>query len=621
MKELREFLSEVTEVDSRLLKTVIALFRNPRAVLDESLERKDTYTKPLRYLLFTSTLFIIWRFIYEHYVLGFFTDLYPEVEGYWPGRIAKANSKFIDLQDTFFPFQILLFVVPFAIILLKLLFIKKKWHEVYHITLYSFGHFWIVLSAFVPVLFLFNSQLLLLILVAFSLIGLFFRKLLSKNLWVGFIKWLALSYFFIIWFYKVSLPVTQWVLAQVVLPDRYELKESTKPLQSIQLPLNGRIQFITNDPENCFFVKVENQNGLLVQYYKPDTTLLWQTMLPGVKETQKALRAMLPTSEQGFLILAEAIEPGTWHAIVISANGKILFTKIYNEGKVLNGGDMVNETLVLTGGKTNGLELSPFIDVIQLKFSPHSNVLESGKDFAYALPGFDNRYDDVYILGNTSEGLDIVFSKFEMVKASELSPAEINHLSVMRAKIDSVIQPTWETEIFRRNSKYWPLRGDDGTFQMRYDPSFQRILAFYSLADDKNKSTQFFWIDTLGTIKLQEKIVANEITYLTDVYSTQDGIFFCGWSELGLRSPFLGFGSQGLIGFIPVNGDPIWTSVGKPQQGRYLTFYKIVANKSIMVWGVQEHGVLMYEGEWELMKFDRQLFLKQNDQQGKRESG
>jgi hypothetical protein len=50
MKAAREFFSEITDIDSRLVRTVIGLFRNPQHVVEASLEGEHSYTKPLRYL-------------------------------------------------------------------------------------------------------------------------------------------------------------------------------------------------------------------------------------------------------------------------------------------------------------------------------------------------------------------------------------------------------------------------------------------------------------------------------------------------------------------------------------------------------------------------------------------
>ena len=250
MKTVREFVTEITDIDNRLLKTFIGLFRNPQHVVEASLAGEHTYTKPLRYLLFTSTMFIIWRFLYEHYVQGLFIEQYPEIDDwYLPGRIAKASEQFINLQDTFFPFQILFFIVPLAIILLKLFFFRKSWREVRYTTLYSFGQFWIVLMVLVPVMVVFDTQILP-ILIVFALIGFFFRTLLSKKVWIGLTKWTALGYLLTIWFYQVSLPATQWGLVQIVLPD-HEGSDPAKPVEEIRFPgPEAYIEPIKRDPDN-----------------------------------------------------------------------------------------------------------------------------------------------------------------------------------------------------------------------------------------------------------------------------------------------------------------------------------------------------------------------------------
>jgi hypothetical protein len=609
MKAAREFFSEITDIDSRLVRTVIGLFRNPLHVVEASLEGQHTYTKPLRYLLFISTIFIVWRFLYEHYVQGLFIEQYPDADDwYLPERIAKAYSQFINLEDTFFPFQILLFVVPIAIIPLKLFFLRKSWREAYSVALYLFGQFWIILMMLIPWMVSFDTQILP-ILIAFGLTGFFFRELLSKKLWLGLTKLMALGYVLTLWFYYVCLPATQWGLVQIVLTDRrHEATEPTKPREEITLPVTEAVEFITRDPYNRFLNLLEKQDGLLVQCYQLDTTLLWQTLLPGVIATRKAVSVRLPSSELGILIIAYGQLPNMPHAILISAKGKILFTKIYQEEMVLNSGELVNETLVLTGGKSNGEGIAPYIDVFQLKFEPGKGEFELVAEHTHFLPEVGNRFDDLYAVSNSLGGLDLILSKYETTKAriANLGAMEINRVSIMRVKIDSTLKMLWETEIFKRNSKYTPVK--DATFQMRYHPSYQGIVAFYSLADDRNSSAYLFSMDTLGKIKLQKKIEANELTHLTDVYPSQDGIYFCGWTHLGIQSPLLGFGSQGLVGFVSNDGDVSRIAVGKDRQGQYLFFTKMVADSSLMVVGERTHHILMRESEWKLMKFDRQLF-------------
>jgi hypothetical protein len=605
MSTAREVFSEITSIDNRLLRTVIGLFRNPQRVVKASLEGQDTYTRPLRYLFFTSTMFIVWRFLYENYVQALFREQYPVIDWYLPRRITDATAQFINLEDTFFPFQILLLVVPLAIVPLKLFFPFESWREARHVTLYSFGQFWLVLSVLVPVLTLLDNELLLPILIVFGLIGFLSRKILSGNLWVGLAKWIALGYVLIIWFYHIVLPATQWGLIKIVLSDRYsEVSEPAMPLEAVTLPITGSgVEFVVRDPDNRYFNIFEKQEGLLVQCFQSDTMLLWQTILPGVTGTREAFSVPLPSFERGFLLLAEA--PATGHAILISATGKILFTKTYNEEMALNGGDLVNETLVLTGGKSNGEGIAAFIDVLKLKFEPEKGVYELAEERTHFVPGVGNRFDDTYAISISSGGLDVVVSKFETTKPTT-GAVEINRVSVMHVNVDGDLQTLWETEIFKRTSKYAPVK--DWTFQMRYDPIYQRIVAFYSLSDDLKMSAQLFSLDTLGRISLQKEIKVNELTYLTDVYSAQDGIYFCGWTELGIRSPLLGFGSQGLLGFISNDEGVSMVNVGKDRQAHYLSFFKIVGDDSLTGWGVRNHHVLIRKTEWELMKFDRQLF-------------
>lgn len=606
MKAAREFISETTDIDSRLLRTIIGLFRNPHGVAKATIEGQPTYTKPLRYLLFTSTLFVVWRFIYEHTIQNLFVERYPENDGYLPERIAKATDQFINLEDNFFPFQILLFVVPLATVCIKLLFLSKSWREARYVALYSFGQFWMVLLVLVPVMAAFDTQLFP-ILIAFGLVGFSFRTLLAKKTWIGLAKWVTLGYVLTLWFYQVSLPVTHWALVQIVLPERFPNKGApVDPVEKITMPSSiSWMEPIVSDPDDRILAVTEKPEGLLVQCYQPDTILLWQTPLPGLTGTREALSVLLPSSERGILLLADASKKQ--HAVLISAKGKILFTKIYEEESVLNGGDLINETLVLAGGKSNGAGISPFIDVIRLTVTPESTSFKLRDEQTFFLPDVGYRFDDAHALANSTAGLDLVVSKYEITKVSETSAPEVNRFSIVRLKVDSTLHVIWETVLFQRTSKYWPLR--DASFQMRYDPAMGRIVAFYSLADDRILTARLFSMDTLGRLSLQKKIQANEVTALSDIYSVPEGIYFCGQTHVGIRSPLLGLGSQGLIGFVSNDGKVSQQTVGKGGQGDYLLIYKIAAAKIVRAWGVRSHHVLWRETDLELMKFSRESYL------------
>jgi hypothetical protein len=315
----------------------------------------------------------------------------------------------------------------------------------------------------------------------------------------------------------------------------------------------------------------------------------------------------LSSNERGFLILEDVGINA--HAVLISSIGKILFTKIYKKEIVLNGGDLVNETLILTGGKSNGEGIIPFIDVLRLKFNSGKGFFELTEERTHFLPGVGNRLDDLYVLNYSPGSFDLVVSKYETAKAkaSYVVLMDLNRVSIMRVKVDSTLRILWETEIFKRNSKYSPIR--DLTFQMKYDPDYQRVVAFYSLADERSISAHLFSMDTLGKFELQKKIKINELTFLRDVYSAREGIYFCGWTEVGIDTPFLGFGQQGLFGFVANDGRVSSVHVGRDRQGYNLSFYKIRADSSLNVWATRTRDTFVgITNKWELMKFDRPLF-------------
>jgi hypothetical protein len=87
-----------------------------------------------------------------------------------------------------------------------------------------------------------------------------------------------------------------------------------------------------------------------------------------------------------------------------------------------------------------------------------------------------------------------------------------------------------------------------------------------------------------------------------------EGIYFSGWTEWGIPSPFLSFPRLGIIGFVSNNGQLSQKTVGIDRQGHSQYFYKLALTDTLMVWGFRRQHVLTVKSDWQLMKFDRHLF-------------
>jgi hypothetical protein len=257
---------------------------------------------------------------------------------------------------------------------------------------------------------------------------------------------------------------------------------------------------------------------------------------------------------------------------------------------VLNGGDFANGQLILTGGKSNGTGISPFIDIVTFTFSADSSVLQVADEKTHFFADVGHRFDDAHLLSRNDKITDLVVSKYETNKmtTSSLGSMDINRVSILRIRVDSIPNIVWENH-----------------------PAGQLITAFYSLADRERTSAYLFSLDTAGEIKTKQKIGANELTYLSDTYVTKEGIYFCGSTEVGISSPLLGFGRQGLLGFVSQDGKISLTNVGEDKQGHYLNFTKIVADESLLVYDLSMTENLFLAGSvnnyWRMLEFKKDM--------------
>ncbi len=597
-KSVLKFLSEITDIDNRILQTVITLFRSPTKVVEAHLNGQALYIRPLRYALSTSSLFIVAQYLYE-----LFTD--PEIGKWWlPVRIDQADTQFRSLFEILFPFLILITVIPIAILVLKVLFHKKSLREITVIMLYAIAQLWLLLTLFVPILIVSAADGLI-VLGCLIIVFVFFR-----NVWYGHIilkigKWLVMTVLLIIWFYEVSLSITEIVLTGFLKDYTPPVITSpvAKPLKVINLKA-AKLVMIQGDPINRTLKVEVGEKGVRASFINPNGSLNGETFLPGVDNIRKAICVTLESNVYGFLILTDSVGSAKSKAFLTSLEGKILYTKVYPEKMVLNGGGVLRGTILfMAGGRLHNNVMVPFIDVITLHFANDKLVRVNERNFL--LPNPRQRFDDIYPVDSVATGLTLIASKYEssQAKASSSLIGEITNFSVLKINLDSAIVPVWENEIFHKTSMYSPRR--DEAFHMIIDTTNSRILATYSLSNDSIMATQVFHLNGNGKLIWQQSISVNNLTFVRYLYSDKSGIYFCGSIESGINNPISTWGAQGLLGFISADGEKVSTiRFGKMRHGHQKIFDKLIVGDSIAVYcGNHRSGYLGEQTNWELLKF------------------
>lgn len=577
LKSTLRSLSEITDIDNRIFRTVIDLFRKPNAVVEAYLIGQKIYVRPLRYALSTSSLFIVAQYLYDLFITNI------EIGKWWlPIRLDQADERFGNLFEATFPFQILITAIPLAIVIFRILFYKRSWKEATVVMLYAMAQFWLLMTLCIPVLISMEAMDGLIALGCFVVVFISFRNVMYGHVLVRMGKWLLMISLLIIWFYEVSLSITEYVLTAALKGYSPAVLTSpvAEPLKTIDLQA-ADIVVIQRDPYNRVMKLNTDEKGIKAMW--TDNKSEREVFFPGIDHIRKAMYVTFKPQVHGFLVLTDSARSGNSQGFLVSAEGKIIFHKIYREQMVLNGGGLLNgNTLFLGGGRIHDDVFVPFIDVITLSGVEGELIAVSERNLLLLNPR--QRFEDIYPV-DTAKNLTLVASKYESTLAlgGSAYQNEITSFSVLKIRLDSAIVIEWENEIFRKNSMYSPMR--DEAFRMILDTANQRILVTYALSDDSILATYLFNINSSGNVVWEKKISENNITFITSLFSDASGIYISGSTASGIGNPITFSNRQGLFGHVSADGKKIRMSrYGRTRHGWQTMFSKIVPGDSITVY-------------------------------------
>jgi len=594
-----KFFSEISDIDNKIVRTVVTLFRSPTKVIDAYISGETLYVKPLRYAISTSSLYIVIQYLYEL----FFNSI--EIGKWWlPTRINDADAQFSSLFQALFPIQILITAIPIAILLFKLLFYLKSWKEAMVVILYAIAQFWIMMLFFIPVLLSENTFDGLIALTCFVIVFVSFRNVMYGHIILRIGKWLAMTVLLIIWFYKVSLDLTQFTLTKF-LKDYSPATVKSSMIEPLKVTtLNAKNMFVVQgDPGNRFLEIESESNGIRAVVLNADGSVQGETFIPGVDRIRKVISIALKSNRCGLLVLTDSLGL-TSHAFLLSSDAKILYKKSYHEFMVLNGGGLSKgRTLILVGGKVHHEEIVPFIDVINLHDAGDKLLQTSERNLI--LPNPRQRFEEIYPIDSAGT-LTAIATKYQSNNKKYTTYAmEIVNISILKLNLDSVITTDWEKEIFRKTSMYSPLK--DETFKTVVDTANNRILATYGLANDSTLVSHLFNLSGDGQLVWEKRISENNLTSLSYLYSHQSGIYFSGSVSSGINNPITFGYRQGIFGHVSADGNVISAvRYGKTSHGQSRTFDKLIITDTLSIYSFNVRvGYLATQTGWELLKFKK----------------
>jgi Protein of unknown function (DUF3667) len=636
LKPVKDFFSELVDFDSRLLRTLVNLFRQPSAVVESRMSGEEKYTGPLRYILFTSSAFIVARFLF-HWLTGynyFFGEVTELADWRIPKRIASVTSNSLNFFDSSFPFVVLILVVPMAILISRALFYKKSWRETAIMVLYSFAQFWIVLILLLPLATL-DIPYILTPLLAFFIVYVCFRKVIGGHPVITLGKWVTMSIVLIFWFYEVCFQLTLFTIAWFIpgSDSQYGAVKSDATVLTnvvqVEVDHEAWLEYVKNDPLDRIIVPTEfdaDRNGMMMTCIDPEGTQQWKQFFPEVARIRKLYAVTADSSSMGILILADGKEtPAVSLAVVVAQSGEILYTKRYDTEMLLNGGVIVNRTLLLAGGRTFNGEIIPAIDAIS--FEMGNRIFTAIDERTYLLPKVRQRFDELYDLHSTRDKINLLASKYEVSTSGRARAEfiELNEISIVKLNLtlprsltaerdsDSLISVDWETQIFRKTLKYSPMKGEN--FLLRADTLNNRIIACYTLANDSVTPTLMYSLDTKGNLIWKKEIVEDDFTGLLDIHPDATGVYFCGstFSEL-IKHPIVGNYGLSLLGHISFDGEVMRrTLFGDFSNNSMHAFYKLVPGDSIRVLSFHMRDNLYGNfKDWELATIPQQSLSRKS---------
>lgn len=572
MKSIGSFLSEITDVDNKLLRTFITLFRKPTAVVNAYLAGEQTYTKPLRYAIFTATLHIVVKIAYNY----LFVEADNPPDWLVPERLRVLRENFSSFYDSFFPLMVFVTILPMAILLVKLLFFRLTWREVTVIMLYFFAQFWILML----ITFLFpGGQLLIFIteLVIVMIVFLCFHKTFRSKFWPSLTKWVAMTIVLIFWFNEVAVHVYIYSYVNIIskssptpliLPDAEPIK-----LTEIRAPETETFVYAAtrHDPEKTLILTETHPESITLTCLTKDQEKLWSHSFPS-KHSYRVTRVRIAPDNLGWLIHQEAqnrSDTSRIHKItIVSQKGSVMLSYQRPGNFILNSATIVNDkTLVYAGGIISGGEVVPYIYAVD--FVQAGDSLSVSRERKFTLSGQRQRFYEIYNLKSTSDQISMLVSKYEISGSGIQAPnaSEVNQISIMRISLDSLFHTNWETLLFRKTTSYSPpVEG----FKMRPDTLRDRIITSYALSNDSVSSIIFTYLDTDGHELWKKSFFEDDYNHVSDFLHTDEGIYFSGSTVCGTpKHPLFRFYRLGVLGYISRDGKTL-------KRLRYGQFYNDV---------------------------------------------
>jgi hypothetical protein len=555
------------------------LFRSPRLVVQARLAGETTYVKPLRYAIFTTTVSTLVALAFAYFII----PDEPAREWLLPARLAELNERYNNFYNNFFPFIILLTIVPLSIVLMKLLFFRKSWREISIIMLYAFGQFWILMLLTIWVMS--ETLEIILQLSLFILVFIFFRKLFSGNFWLSLLKWIGMTCLMLFWFHQICINLVVYTYVQ--LGNKPNILGIVKPDASHPASENRTIpeldwyDYSRNDPEHTLLSIADRDTSRYVACVTLQQDTLWSRTFASINRP-RYFRVKLPSGKLGWVITLENVIAGGPALQLLTETGELLFTRTYAQGIILNCGTIRANTLIVGGGKKSGDVIVPFIEAINFiltdgKFSFHS-------ERSYSLANPRQRFLELFpVETGPGDEIELIASKYEISVAGivQMNAAEISNLSIMRMRLDTALHTQWETVIFQKITHYSPTINE---FRTKLDTLTQRITTTYPLPTDSLVVSKLSQLDLHGTVLWQEDIIESDYTRIFDFATDSSGVYYCGTAVQGFpRHPLVRFYGLAILGHISADGKTErHLRYGKFSHGERYSFTQVIPGDSTL---------------------------------------
>ncbi|MEQ9423938.1 MAG: hypothetical protein RJQ09_05940 [Cyclobacteriaceae bacterium] len=520
----RKTLSELTEVDNKLIRTFLTLAIVPKNVINDNDHR---FTSPVKYLVTTTGG--LW--LLEALLSNVLDDRYPDITTDW-----TVSSRFLDFLQTFdniqdeFTFLIAaLAIFPLTWLSTKLLFFKHgTWDYFLRLAIFLTAQ----LSTF------FAIQLIMSLFPAVSLwLNDIWGSYLTGFLLIGYLLHFFLNLKFSRWY--LTLPKTILVLFTTLygipflltylqmIPVSFLLKtDIVYPLEEVDIPikttsiLSGETFLgMSKDEDHVFFIdqygvgKIENEESRYFLF------------------SDNAERKLIPESDLILVSCDSTTISGTSDVIkLFDYSGSLVFEQIFDH-------DLPNEEFELLSSEENRFEI----------LIPDSDRGNSNTNWDTKMAFFRTEN------GWSSESVPTKLPELLLRKVQEIGKGSIGLIAikpgshwanVSLSKFDSANRILWKTELYDKTDVY----------DLKYLPRFEilkdreEIIAEYSIPNDTAVAMRLFCLNFLsGEVKWEtQKILPVDDMDIAQggLLIDQEHIYLIGNADMSIRKKFWDLGSK-----------------------------------------------------------------------------